>query len=110
MIRKYNIRPNSFQNPSYYKDRSIAHFEVWCDEVSDLPYTTQFDDHVIDMGSIAYIINTAEIYVLNSDEQWILQNGDEHTPVNPLTSVLNFQSSDDEYIQTKDNYYLNVKE
>ena len=46
---------------------------VECDDLADLPTTTQFTGFVIDKESIAHVINGNQKYMLNSQGVWMLQ-------------------------------------
>ena len=46
---------------------------VECDDIADLPTTTQFAGFVLDKESIAHVINGNQKYMLNSQGVWVLQ-------------------------------------
>lgn len=46
---------------------------IECDDLADLPTTTQFTGFVIDKESIAHVINGNQKYMLNSQGVWMLQ-------------------------------------
>lgn len=55
------------------KTGSKYYVEMVCDEFDELPSPTQYDGWIIDMGSVVRIVNTGEVYMLNSDGDWISQ-------------------------------------
>lgn len=46
---------------------------IECDDLADLPTTTQFTGFVLDKESIAHVINGNQKYMLNSQGVWMLQ-------------------------------------
>ena len=53
-------------------DNEVA-YEFMCDSVADL---TAIDPEYATMGSVAIIINDFEVYMANSQHQWINIGGD----------------------------------
>lgn len=60
--------------------------ELICDDVTELPSPGHYGDWIIDMGSVAHVINTGDTYMLNSDGNWILQKKTESEGL-PLTTI-----------------------
>lgn len=59
------------------RNLSLTRAEMFCDTVSDLPSVNDIDGFILDMGSIAYVIDTGDLYVLNSNGDWINSSGEE---------------------------------
>ncbi|MCM1009240.1 MAG: hypothetical protein NC485_15230 [Ruminococcus flavefaciens] len=72
-IKKLNYQ--SFAKTTGEKSRISV--EIFADTISDLPETEGFDGYTLCMGSIAYVIETGEMYVLGSDGQWYGSGGRE---------------------------------
>lgn len=54
---------------------NVVRAEMVCDSVEDLPAADDISGCILDMGSIAYIIATGDIYVINSSGEWNNSNG-----------------------------------
>ena len=72
----YSIRKLEFIR---FKDEthsvSVIRAEIFCDTASDLPAVDAPNEGELDMGSIAYVIATGDMYVLNSSGDWKNSNG-----------------------------------
>lgn len=68
---------------------------IECDDLADLPTTTQFTGFVIDKESIAHVINGNQKYMLNSQGVWMLQE-------DPLFSGIYTKSEIDDMISDID--------
>ena len=53
--------------------------EIFCDTDTDLPTADAIDGCRLDMGSIAYVIATVDMYVLNSGGEWKNASGEEQS-------------------------------
>lgn len=56
---------------------NVVEMEFFCDDIADLPAIDAVNGCILAMGSIAYIINTGDFYVLNSDGEWKNSQGEE---------------------------------
>lgn len=67
------LRPNYINIGAYIKaeDRWKIEGEVWCDATTELPDVDYFDGKRLVQGSIAFIIETGELYVLKSAGTWV---------------------------------------
>ncbi len=57
---------------------ALRYYELFMDSASDLPdsvdyFSTPEDPCKIDMGSLAYDINSSDMYMTDSSGAWILQ-------------------------------------
>lgn len=72
----YSIRKSEFIR---FKDEthsvSVIRAEIFCDTAEDLPAVDAPNEGELDMGSIAYVIATGDMYVLNSSGDWENSNG-----------------------------------
>ncbi|HBB71913.1 MAG TPA: hypothetical protein DCZ71_04825 [Ruminococcus sp.] len=59
----------------YSSGAAVIRAEIECDTAEDLPAADHFNDRILSMGSIAWVINSGEFYGLNSSGEWVLQNG-----------------------------------
>lgn len=82
------------QNYSGTGDVTIYAY-VECDDIADLPTTTQFTGFVLDKESIAHVINGNQKYMLNSQGVWMLQE-------DPLFSGIYTKSEIDDMISDID--------
>lgn len=75
MVTVYNC-----QHMTWNGGVSVAHYELFADESSDLPTTTAEieaiigEKHTIAQGSIAWVVATSKVYMYNSEGEWVLQN------------------------------------
>ncbi len=60
---------------------SLVRAEMFCDTSADLPSVDDIDGCLLDMGSIAYIIDTGDVYVLNSEGAWKNANGEDNAAI-----------------------------
>lgn len=44
--------------------------EIYVDDISELPSPTGIDGYELVQSSIAYVINSGELYVMDSDGKW----------------------------------------
>ena len=58
------------------RNLSLVRAEMFCDTASDLPAVDAIQNCILDMGSIAYDIAAGDVYVLNSNGEWINSNGE----------------------------------
>ena len=76
MLSVYNMKHLGWESPNI----SLDHYDLFCDTTDDLPddpYYFSSDEkgrYKIAQGSIAWIINTAEVYIYNSTGEWVLGN------------------------------------
>lgn len=49
---------------------------VYCDTVLDLPTVNQFSGYTLIAGSIAHVVNTSQLYMLNTSNVWREQKSD----------------------------------
>lgn len=66
---------SDYQQTQNYSGTGDVHIFAYveCDDLADLPTTTQFTGFVIDKESIAHVINGNQKYMLNSQGVWMLQ-------------------------------------
>lgn len=55
------------------KSRVIA--EIFVDDVSELSAPTEIDSYELVQGSVAYIIHSGELYIMDSDGKWYSSDG-----------------------------------
>ena len=66
----------SIKNKKYIRygfskgDRSIVEAELWVDSVSELPTADGIEGYTLAQGSIAYAIQSGEMYVMDSTGSW----------------------------------------
>lgn len=63
------------------RNLSLVRAEMFCDTASDLPAVDAIQNCILDMGSIAYIIDIGDVYVLNSEETWKNANGEDNAAI-----------------------------
>lgn len=51
-------------------DRSLIEAELWVDSVSELPTSDGIEGYTLAQGSIAYAIQSGEMYVMDSTGTW----------------------------------------
>ena len=44
--------------------------EIFVDDISELPSPTGIDGYELVQSSVAYVINSGELYVMDSDGKW----------------------------------------
>lgn len=87
MLSVYNMKHLGWESPNI----SLDHYDLFCDDVEDLPDNPYYFSSEtkgrfrIAQGSIAWIINTADVYIYNSSGEWILGNS---TPIEPGGSTV----------------------
>ena len=87
MLSVYNIKHLGWESPNI----SLDHYDLFCDTTDDLPddpyyFSSETKGRFrIAQGSIAWIINTADVYIYNSSGEWILGNS---TPIEPGGSTV----------------------
>ena len=74
MVSIYNI-----QHKTWDGNTSVNRYELFADTASDLPSDPYYfsDDkgsYKIAQGSIAWVIDVAQIYIYNSEGTWVLQS------------------------------------
>lgn len=77
------IKPIGFEDTTI-DGLPIRQFSFICDTVSDIPSNMKLDGYYIYMGSIAKIIETGDIYMVNSNSEWILQTNGGGSPESNL--------------------------
>lgn len=76
MLSVYNIKHLGWESPNI----SLDHYELFCDTTDDLPdnpyYFSSAEKGRFKMaqGSVAWIINTADVYIYNSEGTWVQGN------------------------------------
>lgn len=55
---------------------SVVRAEIFCDTAADLPAYDAVSGTELYMGSIAYVIATGDMYVINSSHEWKNSNGE----------------------------------
>lgn len=76
MLSVYNMKHLGWESPNI----SLDHYDLFCDNVDDLPDNPYYFSSAekgrfkIAQGSIAWIINTADVYIYNSDGSWVQGN------------------------------------
>lgn len=56
-------------------DRSLIEAELWVDSVSELPTADGIEGYTLAHGSIAYVIHTGGMYVLDGTGSWYSTSG-----------------------------------
>ena len=56
-------------------DRSLIEAELWVDSVSELPTADGIEGYTLAQGSIAYVIQSGGMYVLDSTGSWYSTSG-----------------------------------
>ena len=66
------LRPDYLNVGAYIKadDRWLIEGQVWCDAASELPGIDYFDGKRLVQGSMAYVIETGDLYVLKGSGTW----------------------------------------
>lgn len=76
MLSVYNMKHLGWESPNI----SLDHYDLFCDDVEDLPddpyyFSSETKGRFrIAQGSIAWIINTADVYIYNSEGTWVQGN------------------------------------
>ena len=87
MLSVYNMKHLGWDGPNI----SLDHYDLFCDTIDDLPDNPYYFSSAekgrfkIAQGSVAWIINTADVYIYNSSGEWILGNS---TPIEPSGSTV----------------------
>ena len=76
------------------RELSLIQADIFCDTSDDLPDADAVENCILDIGSIAYIINAGELYVLNSEGEWKNANGDVEALINANTRQISEPISD----------------
>ena len=73
----YSIRKSDFVRFSGANNTvSVIRAEIFCDTAADLPAYDAVSGTELYMGSIAYVIATGDIYVMNSSHEWKNSKGE----------------------------------
>lgn len=73
----YSIRKSDFiRFSSTNRTVSVVRAEIFCDTAADLPAYDAVSGTELYMGSIAYVIATGEMHVMNSSHEWKNSNGE----------------------------------
>ena len=56
------------------KPRIIA--EIFADTADDIRNLTEVEGYILSVGSLAYVVETGEIYAIKSDGIWYTLNGE----------------------------------
>lgn len=73
----YSIRKSDFIRFSGANNTvSVVRAEIFCDTAADLPAYDAVSGTELYMGSIAYVIATGDMYVINSSHEWKNSNGE----------------------------------
>lgn len=73
----YSIRKSDFIRFSGTNNTvSVIRAEIFCDTAADLPAYDAVSGTELYMGSIAYVIATGDMYVMNSSHEWKNSNGE----------------------------------
>jgi len=76
MLSVYNMKHIGWESPNI----SLDHYDLFCDSVDDLPDNPYYFSSEtkgrfrIAQGSIAWVINTADVYIYNSEGTWVQGN------------------------------------
>lgn len=57
-------------------DRSLIEAELWVDSAAELPVIDGIEGYTLAQGSIAYVIRSGEIYVMDSEGAWHKSGGE----------------------------------
>lgn len=73
MITVYNIKHLTWEGQT-----SVCHYELFVDQVSDLPndvyyFSSDKGRYKIAQGSVAWVVTTHEFYMMDSSGNWIKQ-------------------------------------
>lgn len=69
---------------AYVNEKSRIIGEIFVDNVSELPSADGIDGYELVQGSIAYVISSGELYVMDSTGKWYSTDG-EALPENTVT-------------------------
>lgn len=72
MLRVHNVK-HIKTNVVNHVTTVVRYYEFFCDSTSDLPNKNLDSESIIDMGSIAYVINDGDMYMMDSTGTWIKQ-------------------------------------
>lgn len=73
----YSIRKSDFIRFSGTNNTvSVIRAEIFCDTAADLPAYDAVSGTELYMGSIAYVIATGEMHIMNSSHEWKNSNGE----------------------------------
>lgn len=76
MLSVYNMKHLGWESPNI----SLDHYDLFCDTTDDLPDNPYYFSSAekgrfkIAQGSVAWIINTADVYIYNSEGNWVQGN------------------------------------
>lgn len=56
--------------------RSKIEAEVWVDEVNELPAPNAIDGYTLTQGSIAYVIHSGAMFILDGAGEWYSAEGE----------------------------------
>lgn len=67
---------NFLEYASRRNERSKVEAELWVDSVAELPTIDGVEGYTLAQGSIAYVIRSGEIYVMDSEGTWYKSGGE----------------------------------
>lgn len=60
---------------AYVNEVSHIIGEIFVDDISELPSPTGIDGYELVQGSVAYVIHSGELYVMDGDGKWFRSDG-----------------------------------
>lgn len=67
---------NFLEYASRKNERSKVEAELWVDSAAELPVIDGIEGYTLAQGSIAYVIRSGEIYVMDSEGAWYKSGGE----------------------------------
>ena len=67
---------NFLEYASRRNERSKVEAELWVDNAAELPAIDGIEGYTLAQGSIAYVIQTGAIYVMDSEGTWYKSGGE----------------------------------
>lgn len=58
------------------EEKSCIIAEIFADTIDDIRNLTEVDGYILSIGSLAYVVETGEIYAIKSDGIWHTVNGE----------------------------------
>lgn len=72
---------------AYVNEKSHIIGEIFVDNIAELPESSGIDGYELVQGSVAYVVQTGELYVMGSDGKWYNSEGGTPAEVPAETEV-----------------------
>ncbi|MDE5558349.1 MAG: hypothetical protein K2J32_11805 [Ruminococcus sp.] len=69
-------RLNNSHVIAYVNEISHIIGEIFVDDVSELPAPDGIDGYKLVQGSVAYVVHSGELYIMDSDGKWFSSDGE----------------------------------